>query len=110
AIISAIISYIQKTGEYIDSIIIIAIVVFNSIMGLLQEYKAEKSIEALKKMAAPVAKVRRNGKVITIPGEDVVIGDILILEAGNFVPADCRLIKSFNLKIEESSLTGETVP
>ena len=110
AIISAIISYIQKTGEYIDSIIIIAIVVYNSIMGLLQEYKAEKSIEALKKMAAPVAKVRRNGKTITIPGEDVVIGDILILEAGNFVPADCRLIKSFNLKIEESSLTGETVP
>lgn len=108
--ISAAMATIEGTNEYIDSIIIIAIVVFNAIMGLVQESKAEKSLEALKKMAAPVAKVKRNGKIQTIKSEEVVVGDILILEAGNYVPADCRLIKSFNLKIEESALTGETLP
>ena len=75
-----------------------------------QEYKAEKSIEALKKMAAPIAKVKRNGKIVTIPSENVVPGDILLLEAGNFIPADCRLLNSFQLKVEEASLTGETIP
>lgn len=110
SVISAVMSYIEGHNDYMDSIIIIAIVVFNAIMGLVQEAKAEKSLEALKKMSAPLAKVRRDGKIITIEGQDVVVGDIVILEAGNYVPADCRLIKSFNLKIEESSLTGETVP
>ncbi len=108
AIISAIVSYLEGTGDYFDSIIIIAIVVFNGIMGLIQEAKAEKSIEALKKMSAPVAKVRRNGKVITVNGEDIVPGDIVILETGCYVPADIRLINTYNLKVEESSLTGET--
>ena len=108
AIISAIISYIEGTGDYFDSIIIIAIVVFNGIMGLIQEAKAEKSIEALKKMSAPVAKVRRNGKALTVNGEDIVPGDIVILETGCYVPADIRLINTYNLKLEESSLTGET--
>ena len=97
-------------SDYIDSIIIIAIVIFNAIMGLVQEQKAEKSIEALRKMTAPVAKVIRNGKVQEVKASEVVPGDIVILETGNYVPADCRLIKSYNLKIEESSLTGETVP
>ena len=106
---SAVVSYFDGSGDYIDSIIIIAIVVFNSIMGLIQEYKAEKSIEALKKMSAPVAKVRRNGKIEIIEGTKVVPGDIIILEAGNYIPADCRLIKSTNFKVEESALTGETV-
>lgn len=108
AIISAVVSYIEGTGDYFDSIIIIAIVVFNGIMGLIQEAKAEKSIEALKKMSAPVAKVRRNGNVLTVNGEDIVPGDIVILETGCYVPADIRLINTYNLKVEESSLTGET--
>jgi len=108
AIISAVVSYLEGTGDYFDSIIIIAIVVFNGIMGLIQEAKAEKSIEALKKMSAPVAKVRKNGRVLTVNGEDIVPGDIVILETGCYVPADIRLINTYNLKVEESSLTGET--
>lgn len=110
AIISAVVAKMQGSNDYIDSVIIIAIVVLNSIMGVIQEAKAEKSLEALKKMSAPVTKVKRNGKVTTIKGNDVVPGDIVILEAGNYVPADCRLINSYNLKVEESSLTGETIP
>lgn len=110
AIISAVMAKIEGTGDYIESIIIIAIVVLNSIMGLVQENKAEKSLEALKKMTAPVAKVIRDGVQLNIDGENVAPGDIVILEAGNYVPADCRLIESYNLKIDESSLTGETVP
>ena len=110
SIISAVMAYVEGNGDYIDSIIIIAIVVFNAIMGLVQESKAEKSLEALKKMSSPNTKVKRNGKIITIKSEEVVIGDILILEAGNYVPADCRLIKTSNLKVEESALTGETLP
>ena len=110
AIISAVVSKMNGESDYIDSIIIIAIVIFNAIMGLVQEQKAEKSIEALRKMTAPVAKVIRNGKVQEVKASEVVPGDIVMLETGNYVPADCRLIKSYNLKIEESSLTGETVP
>ncbi len=110
SIVSALVEKVSGSGDYIDSIIIIGIVVLNAIMGLIQEMKAEKSIEALKSMAAPVAKVRRNGKIETVKGTEVVPGDIVLLEAGNYVPADCRLIEASNLKIEESSLTGETVP
>lgn len=110
AIISAVVSKLNGEADYIDSIIIVAIVIFNAIMGLVQEQKAEKSLEALKKMTAPNAKVRRNGRVQKIDATFVVPGDIVILEAGNYVPADCRLINSYNLKIEESALTGETIP
>ena len=110
SVISAIVAKIEGSNDYFDSIIIIAIVVFNAIMGLVQETKAEKSLEALKKMSAPTCKVRRDGKLFTIKGEDVVPGDIVILEAGGYVPADGRLISSSNLKIEESSLTGENAP
>lgn len=109
AIISAVVSKLNGEADYIDSIIIVAIVIFNAIMGLVQEQKAEKSLEALKKMTAPNAKVRRNGRVQEIDATLVVPGDIVILEAGNYVPADCRLINSYNLKIEESALTGETI-
>ena len=110
SVISAIVSKMEGSNDYFDSIIIIAIVVFNAIMGLVQEAKAEKSLEALKKMSAPTCKVKRQGNIVTIKGEEVLPGDIVLLEAGNYVPADCRLISSSNLKIEESSLTGETVP
>lgn len=110
ALVSAIVSYFEGTKEYTDSIIIVVIVVINALIGVIQESKAEKSLEALKKLSSPTSKVLRNGKNITIDSTLLVPGDIIELEAGNFVPADCRLISSYNLKIEESALTGETVP
>ena len=110
SIISAIVSKMQGENDYVDSIIIIGIVVFNALMGVIQEAKAEKSIEALKKMTPQIAKVIRDGKKKEINAEDLVKGDIIELEAGNYVPADCRILESHNLKIEESSLTGETEP
>lgn len=110
SIISAIISYIQGENDYIDSIIIIAIVILNAIMGVIQEAKAEKSIEALKEMTPLKAKTIRENVTSEINAEELVPGDIIILEAGNYVPADCRLLESYNLKVEESSLTGETEP
>lgn len=110
AVISAIMAYIDGTGDYLDSIIIIFIVVLNAIMGVAQEAKAEKSLEALKKMASPTAKVKRDGVINTIPSTEVVPGDYIIIETGSYIPADARLVKTYNLKVEESSLTGETVP
>ena len=110
SILSAVTSYFQGENDYVDSIIIIAIVVFNALMGVIQEAKAEKSIEALKQMTPPKAKVLRDGRIQEIHAEDLVPGDIVELEAGIYVPADCRLLESHNLKIEESSLTGETEP
>ena len=108
SIISAGVSYMQGENDYIDSIIIIAIVILNAIMGVIQETKAEKSIEALQKMTPRKTKVIREGKTKEINAEELVPGDIVILEAGNYVPADSRIIEAHNLKIEESSLTGET--
>ena len=110
SIVSAGISYFQGENDYIDSIIIIAIVILNALMGVVQEAKAEKSIEALQEMTPLKAKVIREGITKEINAEEIVPGDIIILEAGNYVPADCRLLESHNLKIEESSLTGETEP
>lgn len=109
AIVSAIIAMAEGTGDYLDSAIIIAIVILNAIMGLVQEAKAEKSLEALKNMTAPLAKIKRDGKTITIATENVVPGDLIILEAGNYVPADARILECSNLKVEESNLTGETL-
>ncbi len=109
SIISAVVASMDGSGDYMDSIIIIGIVVLNAFMGVLQEAKAEKALEALKNMTAPTAKVKREGKIQTIPGIELVPGDIILLEAGNYVPADSRIIKASNLKIEEASLTGETV-
>ena len=110
SIISALVSKMQGENDYIDSIIIIAIVILNAIMGVVQEAKAEKSIEALKKLTPQKTKVIREGKTEEINSEELVKGDIIILEAGNYVPADCRLLETYNLKIEESSLTGENIP
>ena len=110
SIISLVLAKMEGTNDYIDSIIIIAIVIFNAILGLIQESKAEKSIEALQKMYSPTAKVKRDEKIIEVSSEEIVPGDIVILEAGKFVPADCRLINSYNLKIEEAALTGENIP
>ena len=110
SIVSSIVSFMQGENDYIDSIMIIAIVIFNAIMGLVQEEKAEKSIEALKKMTPQLSRVVRDGKQEQINAEELVPGDIVFLEAGNNVPADCRILESTNLKIEEASLTGETEP
>ena len=110
SIVSAGMAWYEGSNDYIDSIIIIAIVILNAIMGVLQEAKAEKSIESLKKMTPQKTKVIRDGQEKEINVEDVVPGDIVILEAGNYIPADCRLLECFNLKVEESSLTGENVP
>lgn len=110
SVVSAVMAYIQGTNDYLDSIIIIFIVVLNAIMGVVQEAKAEKSLEALKKMSAPTAKVKRDGIIKTIPSTELVPGDYIIIETGSYIPADSRLVKSTNLKIEESALTGETVP
>ncbi len=97
-------------GEWIDSIVIMAIVILNAVIGVFQEFKAEQSLAALKRLSAPLAKVLRNGRVKSLPAQELVPGDIIILEAGDFVPADARLIEAVNLKIEEAALTGESVP
>jgi len=96
--------------EYADSIIILLVIILNAVIGVFQEYKAGKAVEALQKMTTPRSLVRRNGEVKEINSEEVVPGDIVILDAGRYVPADLRLIESANLQIEESALTGESVP
>jgi Ca2+-transporting ATPase len=97
-------------GEYVDAVIILLVVVLNAVIGVVQEYKAEKAIEALQAMTTPRSLVRRDGEVKEINSEEIVLGDIIVLDAGRFVPADLRLIESANLQIEESALTGESVP
>ena len=93
-----------------DALIIMAVVLINAIVGVVQESKAEKALEALQQMTTPKSLVRRNGEVIEVNSEDLVPGDILVIDAGRFIPADVRLIESANLQIEESALTGESVP
>lgn len=111
AVISAVTATVGGEGEgYADVIIIMFVVVVNAVLGVYQESKAEKAIEALQEIAAATSKVIRDGKLITVKSEDVVIGDIVVLEAGDSVPADCRIIENASLKIEESALTGESVP
>lgn len=96
--------------EWPDAIIILAVVILNAVFGVFQEAKAEQAIDALKEMATPDAHVRRNGQIVKIKSEELVVGDIVLLEAGDIIPADLRLLESAALKIEESALTGESVP
>lgn len=107
-IIAAIVSgYVGiREGEGItDSIIILIVVIMNAIIGVVQESKAEKSLEALQKMSAHVTKVIRDGNIQIIEAKDIVVGDIVILDTGDYVPADLRLIEAVNLKVQESALT-----
>lgn len=105
AIISAAVSH-----EFVDSIIILAVVIINAIMGVVQEAKAEQAIEALREMSTPNANILRNGHTVTVKSDELVPGDIVLLEAGDVVPADLRLLEASSLKIEEAALTGESVP
>ena len=93
-----------------DTVIILAVVLINAVLGVLQESKAEKAIEALQEMSAATSKVIREGRIMTVKSEDLTVGDIVVLEAGDAVPADCRIFESASLKIEEAALTGESVP
>ncbi len=107
-IFAVIISFISK--EYTEAIIILIILVFNAVFGFLQEYRAEKSIEALRKISALKTRVLRNEQIIQIDVSELVPGDIVILEEGDKIPADCRIIECKNLSVEEAALTGESVP
>lgn len=109
-IVAAVVSILVDPAEWIDSLIIVIVVVFNAVLGVVQENNAEKSLDALKKMSAPNAKVIRDGERLSIPSREVVIGDVVVLEAGDFVPSDGRVIESFNLQVDESALTGESLP
>jgi len=97
-------------GEYLDAGVILAIVVLNAILGVIQESKAEESLAALRKMAAPEARVLRDGHVLTIPSRELAPGDVVLLEAGHYVPADLRLVEAVNLRVDEAALTGESAP
>lgn len=97
-------------GETADAIIIGIVIILNAIIGIIQESKAEKALDALKKLSTPKAVVKRDGELKEIPSEEIVPGDLIIIDAGRFIPCDIRLIESANLKIEESTLTGESVP
>ncbi|MDR0952357.1 MAG: cation-translocating P-type ATPase [Oscillospiraceae bacterium] len=110
AAVSAAIAIFEGGEGFADVIIILFVVVVNAVLGVYQENKAEKALEALQEMAAATSKVLRGGKIVVIKSEDLVVGDVIILEAGDAVPADGRVIESNSLKIEEAALTGESVP
>lgn len=111
AIISLVVGILQKDNEqYADVIIIFGVLLLNATIGTIQETKAEKALEALKKLSSPTATVRRNGKIVDVKAEELVPGDIVILEEGRSVPADLRLLEAFQMKSDESSLTGESLP
>ncbi len=111
AIISGVLAFFEDGGEgFIDVGIIMFVVIVNAVLGVYQESKAEKAIEALQEMSAATSKVLRDGKVQVIHSEDLVVGDIILLEAGDAVPADARILENASLKVEEAALTGESVP
>ena len=110
AVVSAILAFVEEDGSFTEVIIIMAVVILNAVLGVAQESKAEKAIEALQKIAAATSKVMRDGKITVIPSERIVPGDVVVLEAGDAVPADARVIECASMKIEEAALTGESVP
>ncbi len=110
AAISFLVSYFEGKPDFVDPVIILLIIVVNATLGVMQEARAEKALEALKKMSAPTAHVLRDGSVSVLSSSELVPGDIIMLETGGFVPADARLITAVNLKTEEASLTGESTP
>lgn len=110
AVVSFCVSYFQHENDFIDPIIILVIVILNAVLGLIQENKAEKALEALKNMSAPTAKAIRNGQVVHVNTEELVPGDLIMFETGDYISADARIVSAVNLKIEESALTGESVP
>lgn len=109
-LIAAVVSIIVEPGEWVDSLIIVIVVTLNAILGVAQENNAEKSLEALQKMSSPKAKVKRNGTIMIVEANQIVPGDLLILEAGDLIASDGRIIEAFNFKVDESALTGESVP
>lgn len=110
AVISAVTGMIQGESEWADVIIIMAVVIINSVLGVIQEAKSEEALAALQEMSAAQSKVIRDGKQISLHSSELVPGDIVLLEAGDAVPADCRVLESASMKIEEAALTGESVP
>lgn len=110
AVLTVVASFYEGHTEFTDAIIILLVVFINAFIGVFQEYKAEKAVEALQKMTTPKTIVRRNCQLVEVDSKTLVPGDIVILDAGRYVPADLRLIESSNLQIEESALTGESVP
>ena len=109
ALISGVLAVVENES-FADVIIILAVVIVNAVLGVYQESKAEKAIEALQQMSAATSKVLRDGKVQIVHSEDLVVGDIILLEAGDAVPADARILENASLKVEEAALTGESVP
>ncbi len=113
AAINAVTEFIEHEGGTFfptDTMIILAVVLINAILGVIQENKAEKAVEALQKMSAATTKTLRDGKVETVKSEDLVVGDVILLDAGDAIPADCRIFECASMKIEEAALTGESVP
>ncbi len=101
---------IGESGDWVEPIVIILIVIVNGVLGVVQESRAEAALEALKKMTSPVSKVKRDGNIISLSSSELTVGDVVILEAGDWIPADCRIIQSASLKSDEAALTGESLP
>ena len=115
ALIQAVVAVLESGGkptmtDFADVLIILVVVIINTIMSLVQESKAEAAMEALMQMTAATSHVIRDGKIVTVKSEDLVVGDVVVLEAGDAVPADCRILESYSMKVEEAALTGESVP
>lgn len=109
AAVSAVVTIIEGTHEWLEPVVIVAIVLLNALLGVIQESRAEAALEALKNLAAPTAKAIRNGRQTTVDAGELVPGDIIVVEAGDYIPADARLLESYSLRCDESMLTGESV-